>query len=86
VEFFGDEARRPSGFGGLPAHPHPDQVRASYRSAHEAVLIRRTDPWVLVSGMGARTDFYEYFAVRKFGLCGGSCAVHFDVWYLEASI
>jgi hypothetical protein len=40
VEFFGDEARRAPGFGGLPAHPHPDQVRASYRSAHEAAFIR----------------------------------------------
>lgn len=43
-------------------------------------------PWVLVSGMVARTYFYEYFSVTKFGLCDGSCAVHFAVWYLEASI
>lgn len=58
MEFFGDEARRTSRFGGLPAHPYPDQVRASYRSAHEAVLIRGIVnsfvPWrFLVSGMVA---------------------------------
>jgi hypothetical protein len=29
VEFVSDEARRAAGCGGLPAHPHPDQVRAS---------------------------------------------------------
>jgi len=34
--------------------------------------------------MVARTDFYYYFAVRMFGLCDGSSAVHFIVWYLEA--
>ena len=28
-ELFGDEAQRAAGFGGLPAHSHPDQVRAS---------------------------------------------------------
>jgi hypothetical protein len=43
VEFFSDEARRPSGLGGLPAHSHPDQVRSSCRSAHEAALIRGID-------------------------------------------
>lgn len=76
VEFFGDEVRRPSGFGGLPAHPHPDQVRASYRSAHEAALIRRID----------RSLGFGFLNGRKVGLCDGLCAVHFDAWYLEASI